>query len=150
MVGIPRRSICKKTGQAPHPIRVMVDLICLLISQLFNFYSLLIAGSFSFKVVLRRRMGALRPYPSLFLPNLLRPNLLRPKSWVQFIKITQDRPLALLHSRPTNLIHMTLNTDLVYQKCAALYRCSSCNHPSSDLIPDPKYNVSLPKRGVPV
>ena len=84
-------------------------------------------------------MGALRPYPSLFLPNLLRPNLLRPKSWVQFIKITQDRPLALLHSRPTNLIHMTLNTDLVYQKCAALYRCSSCNHPSSDLIPDPKY-----------
>ena len=95
-------------------------------------------------------MGALRPYPSLFLPNLLRPNLLRPKSWVQFIKITQDRPLALLHSRPTNLIHMTLNTDLVYQKCAALYRCSSYNHPSSDLIPDPKYNVSLPKRGVPV
>ena len=40
-------------------------------------------------------MGALRPYPSLFLPNLLRPNLLRPKSWVQFIKITQNRPLAL-------------------------------------------------------
>ena len=24
-------------------------------------------------------MGALRPYPSLFLPNLLRPNLLRPE-----------------------------------------------------------------------
>ena len=34
---------------------------------------------FSFSVRLRGRMGALCPYPSLFLPNLLRPNLLRPK-----------------------------------------------------------------------
>lgn len=43
----------------------------------------------SFDVFLRRRVGALSPSPSLFLPNLL-----RPKIWVQSIKITQVCILA--------------------------------------------------------
>ena len=48
-------------------------------SRLFNSCCTVVGtGSFSFKVVLRRRMGALCPYLSLFLPNLLRPYLLRP------------------------------------------------------------------------
>ena len=48
----------------------------------------------SFDVFLRRRVGALSPSPSLFLPNLLLPNLLRPKIRVQFIKTTQVCILA--------------------------------------------------------
>lgn len=52
---------------------------CLDSSWLFNSCCTVVGtGSFSFEVVLRRRMGALCPYPSLFLPNLLRPYLLRP------------------------------------------------------------------------
>ena len=39
---VPPERARRLTGirsQVPHPIRVMVDLICLLISWLFNFYS---------------------------------------------------------------------------------------------------------------
>lgn len=79
-------------------------------------------------------MGALRPYPSLFLPNLLALTYSALKDGFSLPNLRRIVHLHFLHSRSTNLIHMTLNTDLVYQKCAALYRCSSCNHPSSVLI----------------
>ena len=51
VVGIPQRSICKKTGQAPHPTRVMVDLICLfvlsyLISARSNCWFFFVQGRF--------------------------------------------------------------------------------------------------------
>ena len=56
-----------------HPFRVFQN------SRLFNSCcTVVVTGYFPFEVVLRRRMGALCPYPSLFLPNLLRPYLLRP------------------------------------------------------------------------
>ena len=56
-----------------HPFRVFQN------SRLFNSCCTVVGtGYFPFEVVLRRRMGALCPYPSLFLPNLLRPYLLRP------------------------------------------------------------------------
>lgn len=51
----------------------------------------------SFDVFLRRRVGALSPSPSLFLPNLL-----RPKIWVQSIKITQVCIVALFAPIPTS------------------------------------------------
>ena len=92
-------------------------------------------------------MGALRPYPSLFLPNLLRPNLLRPKRWVQFTKFTQDSPLALF----AQSLHESDPHDPKYgfslpEMCGTVQVQFLQPSLVSFDLPDPKYNVSLAKR----
>ena len=79
---IPQRFQTRKDTESGCTRCVQSYFSCLDSSWLFNSCCTVVGtGSFSFEVVLRRRMGALCPYLSLFLPNLLRPYLLRPNYW---------------------------------------------------------------------